>query len=252
MDLVIDGLIIGDIRLVIFDKDGTLMDLYRYWSQMIALRAGLICRKLGLDGRHKADLIFEMGVDEKNGRLRPEGPVGVLKREIVMQAAIDYLASKGHEDTHDLCFNVFSDVDKATSENLKPLIKPIDGAQELLIQLKQNGCKIAIATTDRTVRAQLAMEYLGFADLIDISVGADIVASSKPAPDMAELILEKLNIDRANVVVVGDAITDIQMGINANLKASIGVLTGLTGEAQLRELTAYVVKSVAEIAITKG
>jgi len=247
MNLITDGLIIGDIRLVIFDKDGTLMDLYRYWSQMISLRASLICEKLGLNSSHKANLIFDMGVDEKQGRLRPEGPVGILKREIVMQAAIDYLASQGYKDTHDMCFKVFSDVDKSTSQNLKPLIHPIDGAGKLLTELKNNGCGLAIATTDRTNRAELAMEYLGFADMMDMVVGADMVDNSKPAPDMAELILKKLNISKANAAVVGDALTDINMGINAGLKASIGVLTGLTSEAQLRELTPHIAKSVAEI-----
>jgi phosphoglycolate phosphatase len=96
------------------------------------------------------------------------------------------------------------------------------------------------------------MEYLGFAGMMDMVVGADMVDNSKPAPDMAELILEKLNINKANAAVVGDALTDINMGINAGLKASIGVLTGLSSEIQLRELTPHVAGSVAEIAVMNG
>jgi phosphoglycolate phosphatase len=228
------------------------MDLYRYWSQMISLRAGLICDKLGLDASDKANLVFDMGVDEKKGKLRPKGPVGILKREVVMQAAVDYLSSKGYKGTRDLCFTVFSDIDKSTSQDLKSLIQPIDGAGKLLTELKKNGCRIAIATTDKTNRAELAMEYLGFAGMMDMVVGADMVDNSKPAPDMAELILEKLNINKANAAVVGDALTDINMGINAGLKASIGVLTGLSSEIQLRELTPHVAGSVAEIAVMNG
>jgi phosphoglycolate phosphatase-like HAD superfamily hydrolase len=41
--LSVNSKIIQDVGLVIFDKDGTLIELYHYWSQMVALRARLIC-----------------------------------------------------------------------------------------------------------------------------------------------------------------------------------------------------------------
>ena len=39
---------------------------------------------------------------------------------------------------------------------------------------------------------------------------------------MANLILKELFVDRENAVIVGDAITDIEMGFNAGLKALLG------------------------------
>ena len=53
--------IIRDIDLVIFDKDGTLIELYHYWSQMVALRARLICEALGLGAEHQAGLRWAFG-----------------------------------------------------------------------------------------------------------------------------------------------------------------------------------------------
>jgi AHBA synthesis associated protein len=83
-------------------------------------------------------------------------------------------------------------------------------------------------------------------------MGENDVKQPKPAPDMALEILKRLKIDKENAVVVGDAVTDIRMGLNAGLKASIAVLTGLSSEAELRQITDYVVPSIAAIGVEKA
>jgi HAD superfamily hydrolase (TIGR01549 family) len=112
-----------------------------------------------------------------------------------------------------------------------------------------NHCKIAIATTDRTERAKLAMDFIKLGDSIDIIIGADRVKKAKPAPDMVNYICNNLEISKSNSVMVGDAVTDIQMGINSNLKASIGVCTGITPKVKLLEITKYVSDSISKIII---
>ena len=250
VDIVLDTHVIESVDLVIFDKDGTLMDLYHYWSQMICLRADHIARELYLDTRHKNGLIYEMGVDLANGRLRPQGPVGIKKRSEVLQAAVDYLDSIGLKDNYNLCNNAFGHVDAISSSRVKDFIKPIAGANELLEALRSRKCKIAIATTDISDRARLAMKYLGFLSKIDFIIGADMVKKTKPDPEMIYKTLEMLSVDASSSVMVGDATTDIEIGLNAGLKASVAVLTGLSQESELRELTPYVVKSVKDIVIS--
>lgn len=251
VNIKVNNQTIEGIDLVIFDKDGTLMDLYHYWSQMVGLRAEFICQELGLDAKHYGNLLYEMGVDSKVGKLRPEGPVGLKKREIVLQAAVDYLTSIGCPDTHNLCFEAFKEVDRFSSENLKRFIWSIDGANDIVNTLSENGCKIAIATTDVTERAKLAMEFLGIANKIDFIAGADMVSNSKPNPEMIHVILNTLNIDKSNAAMVGDAITDVQLGINADLKASIGVLTGLSSYEQLKMVTHYVANGISDLKIIR-
>lgn len=249
VNLGINGQLIRDVKLVIFDKDGTLMELYTYWSQMVGLRARLICQKMNLGKEYENGLIYNMGVDVKAGKLRPEGPVGILKREIVLQAAVDYLVSTGHMNVYDTCFEAFEVVDSISSTNLQQFIKPIAGARELVELLSNKGCKVVVATTDRTDRARLAMEFLGFGDKINLVIGADMVKKAKPDPEMVYMVLECLKIDKSNAVMVGDAITDIQMGLNAGLKASIGVLTGLTPAHELRKITHFILDDISKIAV---
>lgn len=250
VNILLDNNILSDVELVIFDKDGTLMDLYHYWSKMICLRADYIAKKLDLDAYHKNQIIFSMGVDLENKRLRAQGPVGIKKRSEVLQAAVDYLASIGMFDTYDVCFNAFAHVDKISSPRLKEFVKPIEGSDELLGALSSKGCKIAIATTDISERARLAMKHLGFLSMIDFIIGADMVQRTKPDPEMICKTLDTLGISASSSVMVGDAITDIQIGLNAGLKASVAVLTGLSPEADLRALTPYVIASVDNISIS--
>ena len=247
--LSVDLKAIRAVGLVIFDKDGTLIELYHYWSQMVALRARLICEALGLDAEHAAGLRWALGVDEKAGRLRPEGPVGLKKREIVIQAAVDYLSSAGRRETKPACAAAFERADEESIQDLGRFIRPIPGAQAVVDALHSHGCRVAVATVDISRRAQLAVDFLGFGGKIDLVVGADQVARAKPAPDMLHLILKTLAIKPSRAVMVGDALTDLQMGLNAGLKASIGVLSGFAAAEQLRMLTPFVVRDVSEIKV---
>ena len=247
--LEINKNIIDNIELVIFDKDGTLVDLYNYWANMINFRVESAQRKMGFNESNKIDIMYAMGVDVENGRLRSEGPVGLKKREIVMQAMVDSLGEIGFPDTYDTCFQIFKEVDEQSINHLDDIVKPISGMHGLINSLYEKDCKIAIATTDKTARADLAADFLGISDRVNMVVGEDMVANCKPHPDMADLILKKLSVDKENAVIVGDAITDIEMGFNAGLKASIGVCSGLTSENGLLEKTKYVIKDISMIKV---
>ena len=247
--LLVDSKLIPEIDLVIFDKDGTLIELYHYWSQMVALRARLICEALGLGNEHEAGLRWSLGVDEKAGRLRPEGPVGLKKREIVIKAATDYLDGVGRRDTLQLCEQAFERADEISSRDLGGFIRPIQGAGSLMRALHDRGCRVALATVDVSRRARLAMEFMGVNKALDLVVGGEEVSRSKPDPEMIHLILERLGVDRSRAVMVGDALNDVQMGLNAGLKASIGVLTGFATAEQMLALTSFVAEDVSELAV---
>jgi len=249
IDLSVNSNVIHDVGLVIFDKDGTLIELYPYWSQMVALRARIIGEAFGLGTEHQAGLRWALGVDEKAGRLRRDGPVGLKKREIVLKASTDYLGGIGHRDTLRLCEQAFDRADEISIGDLGRFIRPIQGAVSLMGALRDRGCRVALATVDVGRRARLAMEFMGVSDTLDLVVGGEEVARSKPDPEMIHIILDRLGIARSQAVMVGDALSDVQMGINAGLKASIGVLTGFATAEQIRTLTPFIARDVSELAV---
>jgi HAD superfamily hydrolase (TIGR01549 family) len=188
-----------------------------------------------------------MGVDVARMRIKPEGPVGLKKREIVLQAGVNYLASIGLGDVTEALRDAFHEADRQSLDHLAEIIRPIDGLHALFDGLRAAECRIAVATTDRTHRARLAMEQLGIADQIDCIAGADRVARPKPAPDIIYLMAQSFGVRARSIVMVGDSVADVQTGLNAGCGGSIGVASGLTDPQQLRQVTPYVVGSIADI-----
>jgi phosphoglycolate phosphatase-like HAD superfamily hydrolase len=115
--------------------------------------------------------------------------------------------------------------------------------------LHDRGCRVALATVDVSRRARLAMEFMGVSDTLDLLVGGEEVARSKPDPEMIHIILDRLGVHRSQAVMVGDALNDVQMGANAGLKASIGVLTGFATAEQMQTLTPFIARDVSELTV---
>lgn len=252
VDLLVNRRAVKNVQLVVFDKDGTIVDLYVYWSNMVRLRAERLCRVYSLDpGKHRDGLMSAMGIDLGRRRLKPEGPVGLLPRAVVQKAAERYLNRLGHKKTQGPCEQVFKDVDQASLSRLGELIRPIPGARELLRALKRNDVRIAIATTDKTHRAEVAVTFLGIGKLVDLVVGDDKVKRSKPAPEMLQVIIKTLGIPPERSVMVGDAVTDIEMGDRAGFGASIGVCSGLTDRKRLLSLTPWVARDISKIDVRR-
>ena len=248
-DIKVGREVIKDVQLVVFDKDGTLIDVHTYWVNMIKFRAELVAERLGLGEEEKLGLMDSMGVNTALWKIKPEGPVGLKKREIVLKAGVEYLMTLGMPDQTSLFEDVFREVDENSSEHFDEIIKPLDGLYELFEGLKKSSCLIAIATTDRTERARLAMRHLGVEDSIAFIAGADLVERSKPETDLVDFVTHELDVSKGSSVMVGDAVTDVQMGVNAKFRASIGVASGLTTTERLLEITPFVVSGITELSV---
>jgi HAD superfamily hydrolase (TIGR01509 family) len=148
-----------------------------------------------------------------------------------------------------LCAQAFEHADEISSGDPSRYIRPIRGAVSLMGALRKRGCRVALATVDVSRRARMAMEFMGVSDTLDLIVGGEEVARSKPDPEMIHLILGRLGAERSQAVMVGDALNDVRMGLNAGLKASIGVLTGFATAEQMRALTPFVARDVSAIAV---
>jgi phosphoglycolate phosphatase len=249
VSLKIGKALIPSVDLVIFDKDGTLIDVHQYWVEMSYLRARIIARQYNLDENDIRALASAMGVDTATGRIKESGPVGLKKREVVMQAAVDYLSSRGHRNSTADCTAAFEEVDRLSLTMFDNLIREIPGTKKLLRELHENGCKIALATSDRTSRAKLAMEHLDLLNDIDLIVGADAIASPKPDPETVTVILEKLRCSPGNTVVIGDTDVDMELGVRSGVKASIGVFSGTASKEALLKRTPFVIENVGLIEV---
>ena len=86
-------LALPDVEAVIFDKDGTLIDVHHYWTSMLKIRAKLIVKKYKLNGRVKDELMDAMGIDVGTGKIKVNGPVGIKPRSFIVSVATEVLNS---------------------------------------------------------------------------------------------------------------------------------------------------------------
>lgn len=114
-------------------------------------------------------------------------------------------------------------------------ISAFPGAVAFLQKLNASGKKTAIITSKKTDVAQRNAQGIGLADYIDLFVGSDAVQHYKPHPQSLEIALHQFGAESAgkhNVIMIGDATTDIMMGKSAGV-ATCAVTWGAHSAEQL-------------------
>ena len=115
-----------------------------------------------------------------------------------------------------------------------PLLSPFSGVPDLLRRVRDTGLTVAIASSAKKDEVAAYLDIAKIASLVDFATSADDVEQSKPAPDIFEVVLEKLKIEARAAVAIGDTPYDAIAAGRAKI-ATIGVLCGGFPEASLRE-----------------
>ncbi len=117
-------------------------------------------------------------------------------------------------------------------------IVPLPGARELLATLTRVGTPWAIATSGRMETAGGLIAMLGVDPALVPVVTRDQVRYAKPDPDLFLTAAERLGVEAANSVVVGDSVWDLLAARRAGA-LGVGVLSGGYGIDELRDAGAY-------------
>lgn len=248
-----DKVVLNDVELIIFDKDGTLIDIHHYWGLMIKTRSELIIKSFFPNSSKKKEidsiLVGSMGLDTKTNKLKKEGPIGIKPRKYIVQVVTEvinkYDANKNSEDVERL----FKIVDKQTEIDIKPFLKILPGVQSFLEECQKNHIQLAIATVDISDRVKVALKELNLYNYFHYIIGSDLVTNSKPAPDTVNNIMDECKIPIGKTAVVGDHLVDIQMGINAGVPCNIGVATGLCSISELKALPCFAIENFSQLGI---
>ncbi len=196
----------------LFDLDGTLVDsVYQHvlaWREAleevgIELAVWKIHRKIGMSGG-----LFINALLRETGR--------PFTAEEVAQIQL------GH---------------RAAYVRLAPEVRPLPGAQDLLVALTEMQVPWAIATSGTIEVARPVLERLAIPDNVPV-VTRDQVAYAKPDPDLFLEAAARLGINIEAAVVVGDSIWDLLAARRARA-LGVGLLSGGYGEAELAGAGAY-------------
>ena len=248
-----DDLKIENIKMVVFDKDGTLIDVHYYWCSMIECRAKLIVeslknRNVDFIGIYE-ELIDRMGIDINTKRMKIKGPVGIKPREYIEKVALNTVLKYDENYSLKEIKEIFVKVDISTEASISKMIRVLPSVKKVLKELMANQILISIATTDLSSRAILAMKSQKLDKYFVDIVGGDLVEKAKPSPDLLEYIAKKNGLANGDIVLVGDSMVDLNMAKEFNCKF-IGVKTGLFSNEFLAQ-SEYLINDLESMEVTK-
>jgi len=208
-----------DFDCAIFDLDGVIADTFQFhfksWRK--------ICEEFGRD----------LSVDEFRtivfGR-RGEESAKILFDGKIKDEEIKKIGTRVDE--------IFRDIARGK-------LKSVDGAIEFLKILKENGVKIALATSAPDENVELIFDELNLYGLFDTVVTSKDVQRGKPAPDIFILSAERLNCRAERCIVFEDSIAGLISAKNAGMIA-IGVETTLRKD-ELSNYADFSIKNFFEI-----
>jgi phosphoglycolate phosphatase len=234
---------------IIFDKDGTLIDSFKIWPELIKARVKILQREIGFDNEMARLLEKTMGLDE--GEITRRSPIVVGSREQTAAAMATMLFmyrglpwDAGMEKAY-LAFELCDQEMGIASQ-----ARPIPGAKQTLKNLFEGGLKIAVATNDEKERTRVLMKHAGLAPYIHAYACRDEVTRGKPSPDLIYLICERLGLAAGQCIMVGDSLLDMQMGINAGVCMTVGVLTGASKMEEIFQRSDIVIQNITEIQLS--
>jgi phosphoglycolate phosphatase len=191
-----DGMLEPDIRLIVFDWDGTLMDSE---AQIVAcLRAAMRDLELQPLADDVLRNVIGLGLREAVDTLVPG------------RDAAFHEAFVGHYREH-----WFASEDSSL----------FDDAREVLELCRQQGFLLGVATGKSRRGLDRALDETGLGDCFNATRCAD-EAPSKPHPQMLVDIMQRLDVRPGQTIMVGDTEYDMAMATNAGA-GKVAVTTGV-------------------------
>lgn len=232
---------LDDLELVIFDKDGTLIDFHAMWSGW----ADDLARRLeSVTGEPIREPLFRaLGFDAASGRTLAHAPLAVMPMARLRDLTVAVLRAAGRSaaDAGDAVGRSWQAPDPVA------LAHPLADLPLLFATLREGCRRIAVATSDDRAPTEATLAGLGVAELVDAVVCADDGLPVKPAPDMVLHVCRTLGVPPARAAMIGDAPADLVMGRAAGVGLRIGVLSGVGSRRDLEPLADAILPSIASL-----
>jgi phosphoglycolate phosphatase len=230
------------IDLIIFDKDGTLIEFDLMWGGWVDDIAGKLEGSTGLALR---DGLYELlGVDADTGRVYWHGLMAATPMARIREAIEAFVDAAGAGAAA-----ARAAVDAAWyAPDPVGLARPVTDLLSLLGRLRARVRLFAVATSDDRIPTERTLASLGIADEMATLACADDGIPNKPAPEPVLRICERVGVAPDRTAVVGDSPADLRMGRAAGVARVIAVLTGVGDEATLAPLSDVVLPSIEALA----
>lgn len=243
------GDIVRDIELVVFDKDGTLIDFHHLWGRKARLAVEAVMLAANGDLALANRLYHAIGFDVQTGQAAASGPLAVaaMAKLYTICAVVLYQHGIPWHDAEELARTHFAAGLGALPTD--DLVKPLGDVVGLFRRLAEAGIRIAIVTSDDRAATVATLPVLGIEPYVVSMVCGDDPVANKPAPDALLRLARELDVAPARMMMVGDTIGDMMMGGAAGIGCRLAVLSGAGGIADLAPHADAVLDAITEIRV---
>lgn len=227
--------------LVIFDKDGTLIDFVYMWASWITELAQRLERATHLP--LTSQLYQAMGYDAVTHRVIAGSPLAAHSMADLRVLTADVAQTAGMTREH---------AERAAEAawfvpDPVAVARPLADLAQVFRTLHARGFLVAVATSDDRAATLATLHALGVGDQLDALVSADDGLANKPAPDMLLRVCEELNVAPADSIMVGDSVADMEAARRAGVGLRVGVLSGVSMRELLEPHADVVVDSISAL-----
>ena len=199
-----------ELKALIFDVDGTLADTEKDGHRVAF---NLAFADAGLDWDWTVD-IYEDLLSVTGGKERMKFYLDKYTPEFTQPDDLDsYIA-----DMHKAKTAHYTELLSKGRIPLRP------GVKRILNEARDKGYRLAIATTTTPANVEaLLVHTLGEESMnwFEVIAAGDIVPAKKPAPDIYDFVLEKMNLKAEECIAFEDSRNGILSSLGANLKTII-------------------------------
>ncbi|TPI48921.1 HAD family hydrolase [Mesorhizobium sp. B2-9-1] len=227
----------ADIKGILFDKDGTLVDFNATWLGV----ADFMAMDAAEGDRWKADrLLAAAGFDFVTKRFKPDSIFASGSNMDVVELWFPRLSEEDQ-------MHAVSRFNEITSAQGSAMAVALPGVVDSLRALHKRSYRMGVATNDSTSGAEKTLATLGIAQLFDAAFGYDAVANSKPAPDTVVAFCDLTGLKPGEIAMVGDNRHDLEMARAGGCGLAVGVLSGTGTRDSLAPMADVVLDSVADL-----
>lgn len=230
------------IRGILFDKDGTLIEFHKLWYGATKKVVELFCviNQLPISEDMQQRLLEVVGVEGE--KIRQDGALAYKTYGGIGADIAAFLEGQGILIDKELAGRQLEVLYETVLGQADVQYLPTCDLKKLFGNLKEQGIKIGLATADNAVISKICLEKLGILQEFDYLGWDDGSCRPKPAPDMLERFCAQCGLVPEQVAVVGDTVNDMRFA-KENGAVAVGTLSGLATEQALRKVADIVVET---------
>ena len=238
-----------DTDLILFDKDGTLLEFHHFWAAKTVESIEKLVTSVNGDETLRDALYHTFRYDRATQSVAEESPIVVAANHKLIIIVATVLLQYGHgwQEAELLAERYFAPV--LAEPPTLDMLHPVTNLPKLFAALRKAGVRIGVVTSDDLGPTEATLNLLGVRHQVGFLACADSGYPAKPMPQAVWAACEQYKIDPSRTVFVGDSTTDMETGRRAKVGLRVAVLTGMMKREKLAPLADIVINSIGEMRV---